>query len=434
MPLSVAIVGSGPSGFYAADSILKKAKDARIDIIDRLPTPYGLVRGGVAPDHQGTKKILRVFERTALKPNVRFLGNVEIGRDVSIAELKETYDAVILAYGAARDRHLGIPGEDLGNVFGSWDFVGWYNGHPDYQDLDPNLAVTTAAIFGVGNVATDVARVLARSNDEFAATDISDGALAAKTRSAITDIYMFGRRGPVEAAFTHAEVAELGRLEHCVVLVDKAQLPDDVGDVDDKERKHKETILATLHEFAANDPASQPVRLHIRFYVSPVAFTGDGAVSAVELEHTRVEDGRCVGTGETFTLDAGLVVTCIGYRSDRLDEVPFDDRRGVVANQDGYVEPGLYVVGWAKRGPSGTIATNRPDSVGVADKLMTDLGDGGGKPGPDGLDALLAAKDVRVVTFTDWQAIDRAELAAAAGTDAPRRKLTRIADMLAALD
>ncbi len=434
MSLSVVIVGSGPSGFYAADSILKKAKDARIDIIDRLPTPYGLVRAGVAPDHQGTKKILRVFERTALKPNVRFLGNVCVGKDISVEELKERYDAVILAYGAARDRHLGVPGEDLGNVFGSWDFVGWYNGHPDYQDLNPNLAVSSVVVVGNGNVAIDVARVIAKTNRELAETDVSDVALRAKDQSGVTDVHMVGRRGPVEGAFTHAELAELGRMEECVVLADGRQLPDEVGDVDDKVRKVKETNLATLHEYAKNTAADKPVRLHLHFYASPVELSGNGSVEKVTFERNTVEDGRCVGTGETFELDAGLVVTCIGYRSEQLEGTPFDERRGVVVNEDGFVEPGLYVVGWAKRGPSGTIATNRPDSVGVAEKLITDHGEGTGRPGPDGLDSLLAQRGVRVVSIEDWKTIDEAEVSAASETDAPRRKLTSVSEMLALLD
>jgi ferredoxin--NADP+ reductase len=433
MSRSIAIVGSGPAGFYAAEALARKIPGCRIDIIDRLPTPFGLVRFGVAPDHQGTKAVLRVFERTAQKDGVRFLGHVTVGRDATVAELGALYDAVVLAVGAPRDRRLGIPGEDLPGVVGSFAFVGWYNGHPDQADLAPDLNVRAAAIVGNGNVAIDVARVLAKTPAEMAKSDIAAHAAAAIRAAPIADLHMLGRRGPVEASFTNVELSELGRLERCQPAVAAGDLPAEVGAVDEAARKVKEANLATLREFAAAPPAAKPMRLQFHFHVAPVAIVGRDRVEAIRLARTRLVDGKAVAGSETFDIPCGLVVTCIGYESLPLDGVPFDAARGIVANRDGRAAPGLYVVGWARRGPSGVIATNRADAMAVADLVAADLGAGaGGKPGPAGLDALLARRGVRVVSYADWRRIDAAESAAA--TDgAPRRKLVRVADMLALL-
>lgn len=428
--LSIAVIGSGPSGLYAVDGLLRKLPGVRVDVIDRLPTPYGLVRGGVAPDHQGTKAIVRQFGRTMGKEGVRFLGNVEVGRDVSVDELKGLYDAVVVALGAYEDRRLGIPGEDLPGVHGSWSFVGWYNGHPDFAGLNPDLSRPGAVVIGNGNVALDVCRILAKTGGELALSDIAPAALAAIQAGAQGDIFLAGRRGPVEAAFTPAELGELGHLSRARPVVDAVVLPEGVGDVDGREKPFKEKNLELLRGFAAGD-GDQPRRIHMLFWAAPVAILGTDRVEGVRFERTRLEGGRAVGTGETFDVAAGLVVSAIGYRTAPLDGLPMDG--GVVANADGRVAPGVYAVGWAKRGPSGTIPTNRADSLAVVDLMVADLEGAGGKPGGAALDALLAERGARVVSFADWEKIDAAEVAAA--TDpCPRVKFATVAEMLAATD
>lgn len=432
---SVCIVGSGPSGLYAADTILRKRPGCAIDILDRLPTPFGLVRAGVAPDHQGTKNIVRQFERSMTKPGVRFLGNVCVGKDVTYAELKATYDAVILALGAPVDRTLGIPGEDLDGVYGSGAFVGWYNGHPDHAGLAPRLGTGGVAVIGNGNVALDIARILAKTPAEMAGSDICAHAVEAIAAAPLTDIYVLGRRGPLEASFTSAELAELGHLERGRPVVDPAVLEGVTAEsvADPREQKVKEKNLEILREFAARTD-EQPLRVHLLFNAAPQEILGtDGLVSGLRVERTRLENGRAVATGETFDLDVGAVMTAIGYRISPLDGVPVDEGRGIVANQDGKVEDGVFVVGWAKRGPSGVIPSNRSDSMAVAELVLGHLDAAAGKaPGPAALDSLLAGRGAAPVCFDDWQKINAAEVARAA-EGRPREKFTRIADMLAAL-
>lgn len=431
MALTVVIVGSGPAGFYAAEALARKAAGASIDILDRLPTPYGLVRAGVAPDHQGNKAVTRVFERVATRPGVRFLGDVEVGRDVSVAELAGLYDAVILAVGATQDRCLGIPGDDKAGVLGSFRFVGWYNGHPDFADRDFDLQAESVAVIGNGNVAIDVARVLAKTPAEMAAADICPHAAARIAAAPIRDIHVFGRRGPVEANFTNPELAELLRLEGAVALADPADLPADIGAVDEKARKTKEANLATLRAFAANAPEAKPKRIRFHFHRAPRAVLGTTRVEGLRLERTRAHANDPAGMGGTVDVPCGLVITCIGYRCHPLPGVPMDEARGIVASVDGRVAQGLYAVGWAKRGPSGTIPTNRADSAAVVDLLLADLGSGADRPGPAGLDRMLAERRLHPVTFDDWKRIDAAETTAARAP-APRLKLTRRADLLAA--
>lgn len=430
---TICIVGSGPSGLYAADHIARKLPGCAIDVIDRLPTPFGLVRAGVAPDHQGTKNIVRQFERTFGKPGVRFLGNVTVGRDVTYAELKETYDAVILAVGAPLDRKLGIPGEDLDGVYGSAEFVGWYNGHPDHAALAPRLGEAVAVI-GNGNVALDVARILAKTAEEMTGSDICAHAAAAIAAAPLRDIYVIGRRGPLEASFTSAELGELGHLSRGRPVIDPSVLDGVTADAitDPREQKVKQKNLEILSEFAARGDAGEPLRVHLLFNAAPKAVGGDGSVSRLTLEHTRLENGRAVGTGETFDLDVQSVITAIGYRTGVLEGLPVDESRGIVANTDGKVEDGVWVVGWAKRGPQGVIPTNRTDSITVADLVLKDLESKTGKPGPAALDALLAERGARAVCFDDWQKINAAETARAA-EGRPREKFTSIDDMLAAI-
>jgi len=443
-PLAVAIVGAGPSGFYAAAALLKALPGVEIDIIDALPTPYGLIRGGVAPDHQSTKGVSRAFARTARDPRVRFHGNVELDRDVSLAELRAAYDAVVLAIGMARDRNLEIPGAGLAGVFGAASFVGWYNGHPDFRDLDPDLDTTAACVIGNGNVAIDVARVLLKTAAEMADSDLADHAAAAIRAAPLRDVYLIGRRGPVQAKFTNKELTEMGTLADCAAVVDPTQLPDEVsGEMPARDRRLAEKNLATLKGFAAGAPDDGPnavktKRVHFVFYAKPDAVLGEGRCTALRLERTRIEDGRAVGTGEFFEVPCGLVVPAIGYSMAPVAGLTLDAASGAIANRDGRVDPGLYVVGWAGRGPSGVIGTNKAGGDRIAELIQVDFPQGsdrssGGKPGRAVLERLLTERGLRRVGFADWERIDTAEVAAAP-SGAPRRKLTRIADMLAILD
>ena len=429
---SVAIVGSGPAGCYAAEALAKKLPEARIDILDRLPTPFGLVRFGVAPDHQGTKAIQRQFDKLLQRPNMRFVGNVMLGRDVRLDELRDLYDAVVLAIGAPVDRRLGIPGEDLAGVYGSGAFVGWYNGHPDHVDLAPRLDSTSVAVIGNGNVAIDVARVLAQTPAEMAAADICAHAAAAIVRAPLIDIWLIGRRGAAEASWTPTELAELGRLERAVPIVDAADIPDAVDEPDPKLARIREKNVEILRGFAAMPPSDKPVRLHFQFHAAPVAVLGEVRAAALRLERTRVEGGSCIGTGATFEIPAQTIVSAIGYHCDACEGAALDERTGIIGNADGYVAPGLWVVGWAKRGPSGTIPTNRAESFTVADRIAVELTESSGaKPGPPGLDALLAARGIKIVDYAGWRRIEAAE-AARARAGAPREKFATRDELLAA--
>jgi ferredoxin/flavodoxin---NADP+ reductase len=422
MPYSVAIVGSGPAGFYCAEAICKKAPEVRIDLIDRLPTPYGLVRSGVAPDHQGTKNVWRVFHRTAQREQVRFVGNVAIGRDASVADLLEIYDAVVLAVGATIDRRLGIEGEHLPGVYGSGAFTAWYNGHPDYADLAPELRGPGIAVIGNGNVAVDVVRVLARTREEMARTDIPDYAMRAIEAADYGDVYMLGRRGSTEASFTTAELRELGDMTHTVALVDPAQLPDSVTADDPKQQKLKEKILETLRGYSTHEPGSKPKRLHLRFFAAPARILGTDRVEGIEIAVTKLVGGRAVTTGESYVLEVGTVISAIGYTALPLDGVPISEWGTCYANQDGKIQDRLWAVGWAKRGPSGVIATNRQDSGEVAERVLATLA-GEARPGPAALDHLLAQRGADPMHYGHWERIDEEERKLAP-EGAPRRKLT----------
>ncbi len=427
-----AIVGSGPSGMYAADALLKVQPDCQIDVFDKLPSPFGLIRAGVAPDHYKTKNTARQFTRTLELDQVRYLGNVEIGRDLSVQELLDNYDAVVLAIGAYNDRQLGIPGEDLPGVYGACAFVGWYNGHPDFRDLDPLLDGGAVAVIGIGNVALDVCRVLGKTPAEMNGSDVAEHALAAIQKAPLTDLYQFGRRGPLEGGFTPKELGEVRDLERCAAIVDADQLPGEVGEgFDGRTRGVKEKNLAILKELAAQEKPDKPIKMHIGFYAAPKEILGTDRVEGLRLERTQLRDGRAVGTGEFFDVAASAVVTAIGYQTIAPVGVPMEDW-GTVANQDGRVAPGLYVVGWAKRGPSGTIPTNGPDSRAVADLIAAEITPGG-RPGGVAIDAMLTIRDIRVVDFTNWKVIAEAEVARAPDGH-PQEKFTRIEEMLAVLD
>jgi ferredoxin--NADP+ reductase len=444
-PLAVAVVGAGPSGFYTAAALLKALPGVEIDIIDALPTPFGLIRGGVAPDHQSTKRVDRAFARIARNPRVCFHGNIVLDRDISLADLREAYDAVVLATGMAADRPLDIPGAGLAGVFGAAAFVGWYNGHPDFRDLDPDLDIAAACIIGNGNVAIDVARVLVKTAEEMAGSDLADHAAQAIRAAPLRDVYMIGRRGPVQAKFTNKELTEMGALADCATVIDPALLPHEVsGPMPERDRRLAEKNLATLKEFAARALDGAPdgtktKRVHFQFNAKPVAVLGpdatlgEGRCEALRLEKTRLEDGRAVGTGEFFEIPCGLVVSAIGYRMTPIEGLALDSGTGGIVNRNGRIGPGLYVAGWAGRGPTGVIGTNKADGDRVAELIQADFPQGGGKPGRAALDRLLAAGKVRRVSFADWERIDAAEVAAAP-SGAPRRKLTRVADLLSVLD
>ena len=434
----IAIIGSGPAGYYTAEAAQKHwGDDVRIDIFDMLPVPYGLIRSGVAPDHQSIKGVSKRYEGTALSDNVRFVGNVTIGEDISIAELQELYDAVVLATGAPNDKPAGIPGEGLGNVFGSAAFVGWYNGHPQFSGLDPQLNGKTAVIIGNGNVALDVARILAKTQDEFAGSDIVGHALHLLERSMIERIVILGRRGPHQIAMTPKELGELAHLTRACPRVDPADLPP-VGDdalLEPGQRKsvnHLRSFAAIPEEFRS-DKAQE---IEFDFFASPRNILGEDVVTGIKVERTALDsNGRASGTGEIYTIDCSLIVTCIGYRTSPIPGVPFEESAGRFANDEGRIMPGLYCVGWARRGPSGTIGTNRPDGFGIVEKIAEDISSGalgnGGKKGRPGFDELAAVRNLDIVTFRDWKKIEEAETARARA-GAPREKFVDVAAMIAA--
>jgi ferredoxin--NADP+ reductase len=431
--ISVAIVGSGPAGFYCADALLERCGSACVDIIERLPTPYGLIRAGVAPDHQSTKQVTRKFEQTVRENPVHFYGNVEVGRDVGLDELTRLYDAVVLATGAPVDRSLGIPGEQLSGVYGASAFVGWYNGHPDFRDLAPLLG-RRAVVVGNGNVALDVARILVRSRAEMTASDIPEYAVAAIEAADVTDVWLLGRRGPGDTKFAPAELREVGRLAVAAALVDPADLPaltDAAADpaAGARGRRGEDKLLTLFREYSKHTAAEARRRLRFRFFAAPRAILGTDRVEGVRVERTRVEGDRAVGTGVEETIDADLVVSAIGYRASPIAGVPFDADRGLIPNDGGRIAPGLYAVGWAKRGPTGVIGSNKPDGVECASQILADI-EASAKPGRAALERLLHQRGIRFVTFDDWRRIDEVEIASAK-KPAPRCKLTTLAEILA---
>ncbi|MHB8468258.1 MAG: FAD-dependent oxidoreductase [Gaiellaceae bacterium] len=431
MPHRVAVVGSGPAGFYAAGALLGADPPVEVDLIERLPTPWGLVRLGVAPDHPKIKSVSRAFERIAAQPGFRFVGNVEVGRDVAHEELAELYDAVVYAVGAQTDRRLGIPGEDLSGSWPATEFVAWYNGHPDFQHLEFDLSGERAVVIGNGNVAVDVARMLALTPEELAPTDTTDPAIEAIGGAGIREIVMVGRRGPAQAAFTTPELIELGELAGADVIVDPADLEGAEATDTNSERN-----LEVLREYAAREPAGKPKRLVLRFLRSPVAIVGDEKVEAVELvRNTLDEQARAVATGERETLPAGIVFRSVGYRGVALPGVPFDDARGVIPNEAGRVAPGVYATGWIKRGPSGVIGTNKKDATETVAQVLADLHDvlPKGRTAADA-DALLAARGARPVLHAGWTSIDEHERGAGEQRGRPRVKLCTWDELLEAAE
>ena len=457
----IAVIGAGPAGFYAAGHLLKdSAGRLEVDMLERLPTPWGLVRSGVAPDHPKIKSVTRVYEKTAAHPRFRYFGNVELGRHVSREELRSHYHAVVYATGAPADRPLGIPGEDLPGSWPATEFVGWYNGHPDHPHLEFDLSCERAVVIGNGNVALDVARMLTLSHEALARTDIADHALHALRGSAIREVLVAGRRGPAQAAFTNPELLELRELTGAEVVVDAAELERALAVPDPATSKTVESNVRILREYAlrgageggtpaAGDAAGGPRRIVLRFLLSPVELLPDehGRVGAVRFARNALvpgPDGRlgAQATGELETIPAGLVLRAIGYRGTPLPGVPFDERRGVIPGEHGRVTgpegpcPGEYAVGWIKRGPTGVIGTNKKDAQETVDAILEDLAAGRlpepPAPDPEELLTTLRARQPELVTYAGWSEIDRHERARGEPAGRPRVKLTRIEDLLRA--
>jgi ferredoxin--NADP+ reductase len=452
-PLRVAIVGSGPAGFYAAEHLLKREDVAvEVDMFDRLPTPFGLVRAGVAPDHPKIKSVIRVYEKTAARDGFRFFGNVEIGRGLSVADLEQRYNAVVYAYGTATDRRLGIPGEELPGSHAATEFVNWYNAHPDFADHEFDLSSERAVVIGNGNVATDVARMLALPRPELDLTDTADHAIEPLATSGVKEIVILGRRGPAQAAFTNPEVRELGELTEADIVIDPAEV-----ELDEASREHVESDecdptkrrnVEIFTEFSQREPEGKPKRVVMRFCRSPVEIRGDGRVETLIVarnELYRDEQGaiRARDTGEREEIECGLVLRSIGYRGIGLEGLPFDSGRGLIPNDAGRVTdldsgdqvPGHYAVGWIKRGPSGVIGTNKKDAQDTVNSLLADLEAGKvpeRRPADPPIEELLAERAGDHVTYPGWQAIDRAEVAAGEPHGRPRIKFCRIDEMLEA--
>jgi ferredoxin/flavodoxin---NADP+ reductase len=465
-PLRVAIVGSGPAGFYAAEHLMKREDvSVEVDMFDRLPTPFGLVRAGVAPDHPKIKSVIRVYEKTAAREGFQFFGNVEIGREITVAELEQRYHAVVYAYGTATDRRLGIPGEDLPGSHAATEFVNWYNAHPDFADHDFDVSAKRVVVIGNGNVAADVARMLALPRDELDVTDTADHAIDHLSGSGVEEIVVLGRRGPAQAAFTNPEVRELGELTDADIIVDPAEMElDDASrqylESEDGDPTHRRNV-EIFTGFSQRAPERKPKRVVMRFCRSPIEIRGDGRVESIVIgrnELYRDEWGaiRARDTGEREELQCGLILRSIGYKGVGLEGIPFDPDRGLIPNNGGRVVdpqsgeqvPGHYAVGWIKRGPSGVIGTNKKDALDTVSSIFQDLENGlipelqpsPRTPGAEGEDVagvipiaeLLDQRGADHVTYMGWQAIDRAEQAAGEPHGRPRVKFCRVHEMVEA--
>lgn len=451
-PVRIAIIGAGPSGFYAAGALLQqKDYHLSIDIFDRLPTPYGLVRYGVAPDHQKIKSVTKIYERTASDDRIRYFGNVDLGTDISYEEIKAHYDQIVYAVGALSDRQLEIPGEDLPGSFSATEFVAWYNGHPDFVDYEVDLSVESVAVIGVGNVAMDVTRILAKSVAELEKTDIADHALEKLRNSNVKNIHILARRGPVQVKFTNPEIKELGELELADVIVKHEDLElDPASQAELATDRTTQRNLETLREFAERGATGKPRRIYFHFLRSPVEIIGDDRVSGLRMEKNILvakEGGYLAseGTGDIETLPIGLIFRSIGYRSVPIPGVPFYEPWGLIPNEKGRVTtthkgdivPGEYVVGWAKRGPTGIIGTNKPDAVETVNLMLEDVPQltpvQADKARPQTIVDLLQARGIEYVSFADWQILDKIEVEQGEAQGRPRVKLTTIEEMLAAI-
>ena len=455
-PLRVAIVGAGPTGFYAADHLFRQDDlVVEIDMFDRVPTPFGLVRYGVAPDHQKIKSVTAAFDKIAGHPRFRFYGSVDLGKHLTVDDLRAHYHQIFYATGAQTDRRMGIPGEDLRGSHPATEFVAWYNGHPDYQDHQFDLSVERVAVVGVGNVAIDVARILSRTPAELAKTDISEQAFEALRASAVKEVYLLGRRGPAQAAFTNPEVKEIGELEGADVVVDPREVELDplsraaLAQAPDRATSKKVEILQS---YGKRELSGKPRKLIIRFLVSPVELAGDATGGVKELTLVRNElyetptgtlQPRATGVFET--LPVGLVFRSVGYRGVPLPGVPFNDKWGVILNEKGRVlDPvskrpvvGEYTGGWIKRGPSGVIGTNKPDAAETVACMLEDLAEGAtlhpAAPGAAAADALVRSRQPHVLSYDDWRELDRLEIERGRAAGRPRVKFTRLDEILGVL-
>jgi ferredoxin/flavodoxin---NADP+ reductase len=456
-PLRVAIIGAGPTGFYTADHLLRSTQaTVEVDLYDRLPTPYGLVRLGVAPDHQKIKFVTNAFDKIAANPRFRFFGGVEFGKDVTLADLKAYYHQIVYCTGAQTDRRMGIPGEDLSGSHPATEFVAWYNGHPDFRDKSFDLTQERVAVVGVGNVAVDVVRILCRTPEELVKTDIADYALDALKRSRVKEVYLLGRRGPAQAAFTNPEVKELGELADADVTAhpDEVELdPLSLAAIERSQDRATQKKVEILKEYAQRQPAGKSRRLTLRFLVSPVELTGDGhgSVAALrlvrnELYATSAGTLQARATDQHETLPIGLVFRSVGYRGVPLPGVPFNESWGVILNNRGRVldpdtkQPivGEYTAGWIKRGPTGVIGTNKPDAAETVECMLEDLAHGTvlqpAHPEATAAEMLVRQRQPNYFSYTDWQKLDAIELARGRTQGRPRVKLTSIEEMLAALN
>ncbi len=455
-PIRVAVIGSGPAGFYAAEHLFKHTEyEFQIDMYDKLPTPHGLVRTGVAPDHQKIKSVTRVYDKIASNPNFRFFGNVEYGKDIMMEDLKRHYHMIIFATGAETDRRMNIPGEDLKGSHTATEFVAWYNGHPHYGESEFDLSAEAVAIVGVGNVAVDVARILCRTEEELGETDIADYALEALKESGVKEVYLLGRRGPLQAAFTNPEVRELGNLEDAHAITKKDEIVLDIHsdkhlkETEDVSARKKHEILSSFSEEREHDKSK---KLHIRFLVSPVEILGDedGNVRAIKLvknELYKTEDGslRPRPTEEFEEIPVGLVFRSIGYHGVALPGVPFHEKWGVIHNIKGRITdleteehiPGLYTTGWIKRGPSGVIGTNKKDSGETVDCICEDIEKESinipQHPDPESVIELLKERKPDYVTYEDWLRLNELEIERGKALGKPRHKFTKIEDIMEAL-
>ena len=448
--MRVAIIGSGPAGFYAAEALLRRTDTiVHVDMFDRLPTPYGLVRGGVAPDHQSVKTVARIYEKTAARPTFRFLGNVSLGRDVTVEDLRRHYHQIVYAVGNEADRRLGIPGEGMPRCMPAAVFIGWYNGHPDYREAGIDLSVSRVAVVGNGNAAIDTARILLRTPAELEKTDIAAHALDALRDSRVREVFILGRRGPVQASFTPAELKEFGEMEDVDPVVEPAELADCVIPAAES-NSQQEKNLQILRSFAERQHDAKRKKLYLRFLVSPIEVIAgaDGGVAGLVLEKNRLDvqtDGTVIarGTGETEVLEVGMMLPAVGFAARRIAGVPYDETAQVIANEDGRVVdavscavvPNEYVVGWARTGPHGLIGSHKGASAHVVEHMMAD---GAGLearelPDREAIVSLLRERGVQVVSFSDWKRLDDVEVARGARRGAPRDKIVDVEAMLALL-
>ncbi len=446
-PLRVAVVGSGPSGFYAADALFKSSLVCTVDIFEKLPSPFGLARTGVAPDHEKIRDITRIFEKIAGHERFSFHGNIEIGTAMPVSLLRKHFDAVILACGTEISQRMGIPGEELPGSYTAASFVGWYNGHPAHCDFPFDLSQEVAVVIGVGNVAIDVARILCKTVDELKHTDISQQALDMLAESKVREVHVIGRRGPAQAKFRDQEIKELTRLADCNCIVRAEDLLLNEASERELEEPAARRNMACLREVAAHpsDPAKRR-QIHLGFLMSPVRVQGSSRVESIILERNQLQGEpfrqSARGTGEVLEIPCGLVFSSIGYRAIPVPGVPFENRLGIITNhegrviEDGHVVPGLYTVGWIKRGPTGLIGTNKPCSHETAQKLLEDIAALPPCEVPDTAALLreLTSRGARPVSFDDWRRIDAAERARGQAVGKPRERYTNVNEMLALLD